>query len=399
MADQTVATQAKAATSAPQSSQAAMRTCSCGRHLTPGGGECEACRRARQATLQRSALSTASRVGDVPSIVTDVLSAPGRPLDPRTRGAMEMQFGYDFSHVRVHADARAAESARAVDALAYTVGRDVVFGRDGFRPDTGTGRRLLAHELTHVVQQGAARTGAGPPATSHELEAERAADAVAGGGTVRPAQRALHGLQRAGDPFIKKVTVHLKPKQSADLAWEGSPPVSAPGKDHFTVSTGKGYMDPDVDPPRTCTRDCCTDPNKQCVPPWDKPGKIGACCTYTGTNFWTGKPEDDHGGWKFWTPIQPHYEDRKIALHQHTEVTGDPIGHGCVRMELENAERIAKHSRGRRTAVEIEGLAAPVLCRPERRCGTTGSLQGGPVETRLAQAEVEAIPGLEGEMS
>jgi Putative regulator of cell autolysis len=66
---------------------------------------------------------------------------------------MESRFGYDFSGVRIHTDAKAAESARAIDALAYTVGRDVVFGTGQHTPETGAGRLLLAHELTHVVQQ------------------------------------------------------------------------------------------------------------------------------------------------------------------------------------------------------------------------------------------------------
>lgn len=312
---------------------------------------------------------------------------------------MEAQLGHDFSHVRVHADAPAAESARAVGARAYTVGRDVVFGREGYAPDSSAGRRLLAHELAHVVQQGSAtRNGSEPPATSHEREAERVADTVAAGGTARPALRSLRGLQRAADPFIKKVTVHLKPKQSADLEWEGTPPASATGSDHFTVSTGKGYGEPG-DPPGTCTRNCCSDPDKQCAPPWNDPGKIGACCTYFGTGFWTGKPETKHGDFAYWTPIQPHYANRGIALHQHPEVTGDPIGHGCVRMDEDNARRIAEFSRGRRTSVAIDGRAAPVLCETTRRCGTTGAAEGRPGETRLAEAEVRPVPGLEGEMS
>ena len=80
-------------------------------------------------------------------------------------------------------------------------------------------------------------------------------------------------------------------------------------------------------------------------------------------------------------------------------MTGKPIGHGCVRMEGDNARRIAEYSRGRRTSVEIDGRAAPVLCEPARRCGTTGSAEGRPGETRLAEAEVRPVPGLEGEMS
>ena len=70
---------------------------------------------------------------------------------------MEPRFGYDFSRVRVHTGARAAESAQAVQARAYTLGRDVVFASGEYAPATPRGQRLLAHELTHVAQQGAAR--------------------------------------------------------------------------------------------------------------------------------------------------------------------------------------------------------------------------------------------------
>jgi len=78
----------------------------------------------------------------------------GQPLDRQTRGYMEPRFGYDFSRVRVHADGEAANVARSVNSRAFTVGRDMVFGAGQYAPRTSTGQRLLAHELTHVVQQG-----------------------------------------------------------------------------------------------------------------------------------------------------------------------------------------------------------------------------------------------------
>ncbi|MGD8590011.1 MAG: DUF4157 domain-containing protein [Chromatiales bacterium] len=88
-----------------------------------------------------------------PSIVHDVLQSPGHSLDSMTRAFMEPRFGHDFSQVRVHTDTKAAKSAQAVNALAYTVGQDVVFGAGQFSPGTASGLRLLAHELTHVIQQ------------------------------------------------------------------------------------------------------------------------------------------------------------------------------------------------------------------------------------------------------
>jgi len=88
-----------------------------------------------------------------PAIVHEVLRSPGAPLDAPTRDFMEPRFGRDFGDVRVHADARAAESARALEALAYTVGRNVVFAAGHYAPQSAAGRQLLAHELSHVVQQ------------------------------------------------------------------------------------------------------------------------------------------------------------------------------------------------------------------------------------------------------
>lgn len=81
---------------------------------------------------------------------------PGRLLDPSVRAFFEPRFGHDFSRVRVHTDARATESAQALDARAYTLGQHVVFGAGEYAPRTDAGKRLLAHELTHTVQQGAA---------------------------------------------------------------------------------------------------------------------------------------------------------------------------------------------------------------------------------------------------
>lgn len=89
-----------------------------------------------------------------PSLVSDVLRAPGEPLDSTTRASMEARFGRDLSRVRVHADQRAAHSARGLNAQAYTVGEDVVFGAGQYRRGSSEGRKLIAHELTHVLQQG-----------------------------------------------------------------------------------------------------------------------------------------------------------------------------------------------------------------------------------------------------
>lgn len=158
------------------------RKCACGKN-TAGGGECGACSRAHGQLQRKSAGTThdaataSGSVHGVPDSVHEVLSSAGSPLEPLTRAFMESRFGQSFGHVRVHTDAKAEESARALDARAFTVGSNIVFAGSSPARDPST----LAHELTHVVQQsrGLASSSTGlrvsPPDTAHEHEADRVA--------------------------------------------------------------------------------------------------------------------------------------------------------------------------------------------------------------------------------
>jgi hypothetical protein len=116
-----------------------------------------ACEAGPQALQTNAAKPPQAVIGEAPSIVHRALRSPGEPLDPRTRAFFEPRFGHDFSQVRVHTDAKAAESAQALNALAYTLGRDVVFGAGHYSPGTSAGQRLLAHELVHTVQRAEAQ--------------------------------------------------------------------------------------------------------------------------------------------------------------------------------------------------------------------------------------------------
>lgn len=132
------------------------------------------------APLRRVAVQDAL-LYDMPLSVRDALSAPGQPLDDGVRADLEPRLGHDFSQVRVHTDSRAAASARAFDARAYAIGRDIMFGAGHYAPTTNTGRRLLVHELTHVAQQGQARLAGPASATDHarsEAEARQTAHAA-----------------------------------------------------------------------------------------------------------------------------------------------------------------------------------------------------------------------------
>ena len=100
-----------------------------------------------------SPLTQTKESSEVPPIVHNVLQSPGSPLNTATRNFMESRFGSDFSKVRVHTDDLASESARMLGARAYTVDQNIVFNAGEYTPKNQEGKRLLAHELSHVIQQ------------------------------------------------------------------------------------------------------------------------------------------------------------------------------------------------------------------------------------------------------
>lgn len=141
--------------------------------------------------MQRSVgnASVGAILDDERSPVTDVVSSGGRPLEPDVRTDMETRLGHDFGDVRIHDDGGAHDSARSVDAHAYTVGNSVVFQRDKYDPGSTDGRVMLAHELTHVVQQRSGPVDGTPaaggisvsdPSDRFEREAAANAERVAG---------------------------------------------------------------------------------------------------------------------------------------------------------------------------------------------------------------------------
>lgn len=116
-----------------------------------------------------------------PPIVHEALNSPGQLMDPDTRAFMESRLGHDFGDVRVHAGGKAASAARAIEARAYTVGHDIVFGAGEYAPATSAGQKLIAHELAHAAQQGARAIPSGRLAVnSPHAGAEREAKAASG---------------------------------------------------------------------------------------------------------------------------------------------------------------------------------------------------------------------------
>lgn len=155
--------------------------------------------------LQRAVgnAGTGSLIEEERSPVHDVVgSGGGAPLDAATRGDMESRFGADFSDVRVHTDGAAHESARSVNAQAYTVGSNIVFQRDKYDPGSEGGKHMLAHELTHVVQQRSGPVdgtdaGGGVKVSDPSDRFER--EAVANADRLMSASAPAPGVQRCED--------------------------------------------------------------------------------------------------------------------------------------------------------------------------------------------------------
>ena len=162
------------------SDAAVQRKCACG---GSSSGECEQCRKQREEQsipspmLQRSATNDAAAGAEAPPVVHETLAARGEPLDSSVRPQMESRFGRDFGDVRIHTDAYAARSAQAVHSLAYTAGNDVVFAPGQYSPQSSAGKKLLAHELAHVVQQA---SSSAPIHVSRQVAEENAQPQVAG---------------------------------------------------------------------------------------------------------------------------------------------------------------------------------------------------------------------------
>jgi len=187
--------------------------CSCGKPIVDGH-ECAACSARKR------------RTGNV----AGQHRSGGRSLDPTVREGFERALGHDFSQVRVHADSNAAASANDAGALAYTMGSDIVFGTDLYNPHSAAGARLLAHELVHVVQQGATPSGQTKPHASRdgdafEHEADRIAQQVVStAAPAAPALRGASGPQAQLRPRLLDQDLQLRPPPPPPLIQPGSIP-------------------------------------------------------------------------------------------------------------------------------------------------------------------------------
>ncbi|MGI9102233.1 MAG: eCIS core domain-containing protein [Terriglobales bacterium] len=236
------------------------KKCACGGTAGGSSAECAACtkreREEKRAPLQRSAVAGSAAPATAPSSVTRALNSPGQRLDSGTRSFMESRFGRDLGGVRIHTDSQAADSARDVNAHAYTVGNHIVFDRGKYDPGSHNGRHLLAHELAHTVQQNGLQrsadgisVGEAPEYHRLESEADSVAHAVMAGSPApavsRPAQPLVSRAKNdeAPDSKKKKTAKSSAPTKDQTRDWEGVDPTSVLGQAGIKHRAVKG---PDV---------------------------------------------------------------------------------------------------------------------------------------------------------
>jgi hypothetical protein len=217
-------TQARTVTPPPPTA-VIQRRCAC------GAGKQDDCEECKAKRIQRKPSQSAAHPGAAPPIVDVVLQSTGHPLDASTRTWFERRLGRDFSDVRIHADDRAAESARAINAHAYTSGPHIVFGAGQYATHSERGRRLLAHELTHVVQQRAHSSAAGIAARDDAAEQE--------------AERNEARLSTTGLP-----TFNARPTIVSRQAGPAAPAVCSPAQQHEidpAFQTASTWLDTTID--------------------------------------------------------------------------------------------------------------------------------------------------------
>ncbi len=245
----------------------------------------------------------------------------GEPLPSPFLSFYERELGLSLDHVRLHRDERAASLARSLQARAFTLGSQIVFGKGEYAPHTARGRGLLAHELTHVRQNGG--SGNGREVAGRALMIRR-----------QPAE----GVCSDVDDVIDRVVVRQEVPQSVTLYW------SSGAVETDITSTGKG--------------NCCV----------DTPDGIGATAEESreGGSNWTPitersgyrvqSREEDHRGIAYWTEF---HSGRSIALHSWPRLNGSPLSHGCVRLRTDFARRIYCGAREGHTWVQVRGFARP----------------------------------------
>ena len=282
-------------------------------------------------------------------VVAHVPTDSGQPLDNSARNFMEQRFGQDFGQVRVHADSDSAQSAKSLQARAYTIGSDIYFNQGQYRPSDSQGKTLLAHELTHVVQQ------TGPSKLSDKMLSR---DDLPAADKEQPGQ----------DPAVPETTDRAKAKagKKSNVCGAGACPQ---GKQSKVVSSDCSSGEPD-DP-----SDYITDLNvslsgRTVNAKWSKskptqwtcsprpgttptgPDVVGDKCSIKHTNV-PKKKGRKPDGMAWFTAFKSH--GHRFGFHDSQPVGPGYVSHGCVRVCCGNAEIINKNSWSGKTRINVKG--------------------------------------------
>lgn len=286
--------------------------------------------------IQRFSGHASGQMDTVPASVDRVLAGSGRLMESALRQDMEQRFGHDFSRVRVHSGAAADQSARDVNANAYTVGHNIVFGASQYSPGTREGLRLMAHELTHVVQQGESNAPSGAtmtlraqPKTNTPVKAKPKLPMICG----RPSRKV------AGNE-ITQVNINVG-AHTLTIDWTDPKKIPAGSAGTHDISPGTGL----------CCRDCDDDKVSQ---------TSGSLCTPKG-GAWpvssTGCVLSGHPSAK-----NPTYFQRGgIAIHSGN-TSSPPRSHGCARTSPEISELIHDNVVVDQTQIASSGTWASSKC-------------------------------------
>lgn len=375
----------------------------------PPGQPCPRCaaKQAEQEAVQmKGDPASPPRAPFAPRDYLSGLSGRGAPLQPELRSYFEPRFGHDFGEVRVHADAEAGRATRELGARAFTYGRDIVFAPGELQPGSERGRTLLAHELTHTVQQGAAPPVRGA-ADTHRASAAAPISAAprraiarapgdetpdAGGGGTTPASiyatgnrwdRPTRRIRDWPTTYITQVDVDVGNMSSGmTLTWENPGGLAVPAGP-YPICPGAGV----------CCRNCDDETASRVS---------GSDCTPKGTF-----PVDSTTrGLRStaWALNATFFQRPGIAIHNgEAYLRSTPSSHGCVRTSLEASEVVNDNVRMGVTNIHVHGTWAGTVCyrtenasstHPRRtECptpGSTGRRSGGGLDAGEPEAVAAA---------
>jgi outer membrane protein OmpA-like peptidoglycan-associated protein len=319
-----------------------------------GGVECAPCE-AERLGVQGQATGAAA-AGEVPASVGETLREPGQPLDSAARAMFEPRFGHDFGDVRVHTGALASASARGVAARAYTAGRHIVFGAGAYAPAGHEGRRLLAHELAHVVQQrataGAVPTQLGRTDDPAEREAEAAASSVVDAG--RPVSK----------PWTKAAP---KPKKLSHPVQQGASPRRA------NLARPAGELPQRAGPAGTLVIARKDGPTSGASHKANDPNQLKSELHPTGkAHLYADQVASIYFGTKSYVPDQDDHKTLKALAEEYLytarrrgELRGKVIGHADVEMSSDPDNQELSFQRARWTAAAFKSYIAAAALSPD----------------------------------